>query len=57
MNKQYCVYKFSNQRNGTLYIGVTSDLIKRVHQHRMKMVEYLTKHYGIHDLAWYEATR
>jgi putative endonuclease len=54
MNKQPCVYMLSSQRNGTLYIGVTSDLIKRVYQHRMGMVDGFTKRYGIHDLAWYE---
>jgi putative endonuclease len=54
MNKQPCVYMLSSQRNGTLYIGVTSDLIKRVYQHRMGMVDSFTKRYGIHDLVWYE---
>lgn len=44
----------SSQRNGTLYIGVTSDLIKRVYQHRMEMADGFTKRYGIHDLVWYE---
>ncbi len=54
MNKQPCVYMLSSQRNGTLYIGVTSDLIKRVYQHRTEMVDGFTKRYGIHDLVWYE---
>ena len=54
MNKQPCVYMLSSQRNGTLYIGVTSDLIKRVCQHRMEMVDGFTKRYGIHTLVWYE---
>ena len=54
MNKQPCVYMLASQRNGTLYIGVTSDLIKRVYQHRMNMVDGFTKHYGVHDLFWYE---
>jgi putative endonuclease len=44
----------SSQRNGTLYIGVTSDLIKRVYQHREGMVEGFTKRYNIHTLVWYE---
>ena len=47
----------ASQRNGTLYIGVTSDLIKRVYQHRMEMVDGFTKRYGVHELVWYEATR
>jgi putative endonuclease len=54
MNKQPCVYMLSSQRNGTLYIGVTSDLIKRVYQHRMGMLDGFTKRYGIHMLVWYE---
>ena len=54
MNKQPCVYMLSSQRNGTLYIGVTSDLIKRVYQHRMEMVAGFTKRYKIHTLVWYE---
>ena len=54
MLKQPCVYMLASKRNGTLYIGVTSDLIKRVYQHRMELVEGFTKRYGIHDLVWYE---
>ena len=54
MNKQPCVYMLSSQRNGTLYIGVTSDLIKRIYQHRMEMVDGFTKRYKIHTLVWYE---
>jgi putative endonuclease len=54
MNKQPCVYMLSSKRNGTLYIGVTSDLIKRVYQHRNGMVEGFTKRYAVHDLVWYE---
>ncbi|WP_411725283.1 GIY-YIG nuclease family protein [Methyloglobulus sp.] len=54
MNKQPCVYMLSSQRNGTLYVGVTADLIKRVYQHRMEMVDGFTKRYGIHTLVWYE---
>lgn len=54
MTKQPCVYILASQRNGTLYIGVTSDLIKRVYQHRMGMVDGFTKRYTIHTLVWYE---
>lgn len=54
MNKQPCVYMLASQRNGTLYIGVTSDLIRRVYQHRNEQAEGFTKRYGIHDLVWYE---
>ena len=52
--KQPCVYMLSSQRNGTLYIGVTSDLIKRVWEHKQDFVEGFTKKYGAHDLVWYE---
>ena len=44
----------SSQRNGTLYVGVTSDLIRRVYQHRNEVVDGFTKRYRIHDLVWYE---
>jgi len=54
MLKQPCVYMLAGKRNGTLYIGVTSDLIKRVYQHRMELFEGFSKRYGIHDLVWYE---
>lgn len=54
MNKQPCVYMLASQRNGTLYIGVTSNLIGRVYQHRNEMVDGFTKRYRIHDLVWYE---
>ncbi|MDP1644484.1 MAG: GIY-YIG nuclease family protein [Thiobacillus sp.] len=52
--KQPCVYMLASQRNGTLYIGVTSDLIKRVWEHKQDFVEGFTKKYGVHDLVWYE---
>jgi putative endonuclease len=54
MIKQPCVYLLASQRNGTLYIGVTSDLIKRVYQHREGMVEGFTKRYDVKTLVWYE---
>ena len=44
----------ASQRNGTLYIGVTSDLIKRVWEHKQDLVEGFTKKYGVHDLVWFE---
>ncbi|ESS67476.1 hypothetical protein MGMO_164c00110 [Methyloglobulus morosus KoM1] len=54
MTKQPCVYLLASQQNGTLYTGVTSDLLKRVYQHRTGMVEGFTKRYGVHMLVWYE---
>ena len=55
MDKQPCVYILASQRNGTLYIGVTSDLIKRVYQHRENLIEGFTKRYNVHLLVWYES--
>ena len=54
MNKQPAVYILSSKRNGTLYVGVTSDLIKRVWEHRNNLVDGFTKRYGVHRLVWYE---
>ena len=52
--KQPCVYILANKPNGTLYVGVTSDLVRRVWQHKHDMVEGFTKRYGVHTLVWYE---
>jgi len=52
--KQPAVYILASERNGTLYIGVTSDLIKRVWQHRESLAEGFTKTYGVKMLVWYE---
>ena len=49
-----CVYILSSNRNGTLYIGVTSDLGQRVWQHKNDLVGGFTRRYGVHDLVWYE---
>ncbi|MDO8593888.1 MAG: GIY-YIG nuclease family protein [bacterium] len=51
-----CVYILASKRNGTLYIGVTSNLQNRVYQHKSGMVEGFTKKYGVHTLVWYECT-
>ena len=53
--KAPCVYILANNPNGTLYIGVTSNLVQRVWQHKNDLVEGFTKRYGVHRLAWYEA--
>ena len=53
--KQPCVYILASNRNGTLYIGVTSSLVQRVWQHRHDLVEGFTKRYGIRRLVWYQA--
>jgi len=49
------VYIMANRKNGTIYIGVTSDLIGRVHQHREGLVAGFTKRYGCKLLVWFEA--
>ena len=54
MNKQPAVYILASKRNGTLYIGVTSDLVKRIWEHKNNIVEGFTKRYNIHRLVWYE---
>ena len=54
MSKQPAVYILASKRNGTLYVGVTSDLVKRVWEHRNNLLEGFTKRYGVHDLVWYE---
>jgi putative endonuclease len=51
---QPCVYILASERNGTLYIGVTSNLIKRIWEHKSDFVEGFTKQYQVHDLVWYE---
>jgi putative endonuclease len=53
VNKQTAVYILASKRNGTLYIGVTSDLIKRIWEHKNNMAEGFTKRCGVHQL-WYE---
>ena len=57
MDKHYYTYILANKRNGTLYVGVTSDLIKRVYQHRRNLVEGFTSRYQIHRLVYYEQHR
>jgi len=55
MVKFPCVYILASRRNGTLYVGVTSDLVKRVWEHKNDFVEGFTKRYGVHSLVWYES--
>ncbi|MEP6831312.1 MAG: GIY-YIG nuclease family protein [Rhizomicrobium sp.] len=51
----YFVYMLASQRNGTLYVGVTNDLGRRVGEHRSKAVAGFTKRYNVSLLVWYEA--
>lgn len=52
--KQPAVYILASKRNGTLYVGVTSDLAARIWQHRNDVVEGFTKKYGVHMLVYFE---
>jgi putative endonuclease len=54
MDKQPTVYLMASQRNGTLYVGVTSELKKRVWQHRNDSHDGFTKNYGVRELVYYE---
>ena len=53
-DKQPCVYILASGRNGTLYIGVTSDLVKRGWQHQNNLVDGFTDRYSVHDLVYFE---
>jgi putative endonuclease len=54
MQKRPCVYLLASRRNGTLYVGVTSDLIKRIWEHKNDVADGFTKKYGVHTLVWCE---
>src|SRR4051812_40343936 len=54
MDKLFHVYMLASARNGTLYVGVTSNLPQRVWQHKEKFVAGFTKEHGIANLVWYE---
>ena len=54
MMRKPCVYILASRRNGTLYIGATSNLVERIWQHKNDLVEGFTKRYGVHVLVWYE---
>lgn len=54
--KIFCVYIMASRRNGTLYIGVTSNLTQRIWQHKNNITEGFTKKYKVHTLVYYEQT-
>lgn len=54
LDKQYFVYILASKKNGTLYIGTTSDLAKRVWEHKNSIVESFTKKYNVKQLVYYE---
>jgi putative endonuclease len=55
MNKTYYVYILASKRNGTLYIGVTNDLERRLYEHKNNLVDGFTKRYRVHNLVYYES--
>ena len=54
--RTYCVYILASKRNGTLYIGVTNDLKRRVYEHKEGLIDGFTKKYGIKNLVYYGFT-
>ncbi len=52
----YFVYLLASGVNGTLYVGVTNDLVRRVHEHRTDAVPGFTSRYGVHRLVWFDST-
>ncbi len=54
MPRQFYVYILANKYNGTLYIGVTNDLVRRIWEHKTDAVDGFTKKYHVHRLVWYE---
>jgi putative endonuclease len=57
MIKNYYVYILASQRNGTLYIGVTSNLAKRIYEHKHRLIRGFTKKYNVDRLVHYETTK
>ncbi|NII11247.1 GIY-YIG nuclease family protein [Oleiagrimonas sp. C23AA] len=49
-----CVYLLASRRNGTLYVGVTSNLVARIWQHRQQVMAGFTQRYRVHRLVWFE---
>ena len=54
MGQQFYVYILASQRNGTLYVGMTNNLARRIQAHKNDLVEGFTRKYGVHQLVWYE---
>jgi putative endonuclease len=54
MSERYAVYMLASQRNGTLYIGVTNNLLARVEQHKAQGVKGFTQRYKVLQLVWFE---
>ncbi|MBW2594866.1 MAG: GIY-YIG nuclease family protein [Deltaproteobacteria bacterium] len=48
------MYILASRKNGTLYVGVTSDLLKRIYEHKQNLIDGFTKKYNVHTLVYYE---
>ncbi|MGV8058210.1 MAG: GIY-YIG nuclease family protein [Smithellaceae bacterium] len=57
MNRQFYVYIMTNKTNSVLYTGVTNDLLRRVYEHKNKLVEGFTKKYNVDKLVFYEVCK
>jgi len=55
VERHFAVYMLASKRNGTLYVGMTSDLARRIWAHKEGFVDGFTKRYGVKTLVWYEA--
>ncbi len=53
---EYFVYLMASGKNGTLYVGVTNDLVRRVYEHKNGEVAGFTSRYAVHQLVWFEST-
>ncbi len=54
MKKQPCIYVLASKKNGTLYTGVTSDLVRRIYEHKQEIFSGFTKRYNVKMLVYYE---
>jgi len=54
MKKQPCIYILASKKNGTIYTGVTSDLVKRIYEHKQEIFSGFTKRYNVKMLVYYE---
>ena len=52
----YFVYILASQRHGTLYVGVTNNLVRRIYEHRKKLIEGFTSQYNVTRLVWFDQT-
>jgi putative endonuclease len=50
----FCVYLRASRRHGTLYLGVTGDIVRRIHEHKTKILPGFTRRYGVDRLVWFE---